>query len=95
MSDEKGFQGLWIPNSIIHRDISWSERALLAEIVILSKDKPCSASNEYLGKVLNIDRRQCIRLIKNLNDKGLVDIVYHNPKNRSLVPRLDSDKMSL
>lgn len=89
------FTGLWIPIEIINLNIGWSEKALLAEILSLSKDKPCSASNEYLGKVLNIDRRQCVRLIKNLNEKGLIEIVYHTPRNRSLVPKIDSDNMSM
>jgi len=56
---ERAFKGVWICAAIwTHPDLSWVEKALLAEIdSLVSDEAPCYASNEHLASRVQGDRR--------------------------------------
>lgn len=67
--------GLYIDPDILHDpDLSWPERALLAQVRQLAKHKPCSADNEFLGRCLHLDRRSVGRILARLQGQGRVRI---------------------
>lgn len=59
------------------KDLSWFEKILYAEITALSnKEGYCYASNSYLSTSFNISDKTITRAVKELNNKGLIFVVY-------------------
>lgn len=75
---------LKIPKEVLYLDIPPLERLVLAEIVALSKDDPCTASNEYIAKMINLNKRQVMRAIKNLSDGGYINLTFISPVKRQI-----------
>lgn len=70
-SFERDFKGVWIPKEIfLCKDISPTEKILLAEIHSLDKGEGCYASNKYLAEFVGISEGRlanCLTKLKQLN----------------------------
>lgn len=79
MTTERAFLGVWIPKDIyLHKQLTPTEKLLLAEITSFSKNGICFASNEHFSEFLGISKGQVSRLITKLNRMGLVlvELIY-------------------
>ncbi|WP_027405492.1 DnaD domain protein [Anaerovibrio sp. RM50] len=75
-------KGLWIPIEILSdKELTLSEKLVAAEIYILA---PCNASNNHIGNILNMNKRQVMRIIKNLEEKGWIKTTYLSPVRREI-----------
>lgn len=76
---KNGFKGLWIPSELCKRDdLSWNEKALLAQIELLSKGKNgCIASNATLARYLGFGEKTVRNLLWTLRKKNAL-----GPNNR-------------
>ena len=90
---ERQFLGVWIPKEIyLNKDLTPTEKLLLAEIHSFSKNGICFASNEHFAQFLGIGKKQVSRLITNLARLGFVkvDLIYkENTKEvekRTIIP---------
>ncbi len=84
---ERDFKGVWIPREIyLTKELSWSEKILLIEIDYLDTDpkKGCFASNQYLGKFLNLSAGRTANMISDLKAKGWIKQLFFDGKNRGL-----------
>jgi hypothetical protein len=76
MADEeptRGFQGVWIPASLWNEpNITWLEKALIAEIDNLSSQSPCFASSEYLAVRLDSTPASIRNMLSDLTRKGFI-----------------------
>lgn len=72
--------GLWIDGAVLFSDLSWIEKGILSDILVLSK-----GSNEYhktnpvIARVFNCSTRTVTRTIKSLYDKGLIKMIVTRP----------------
>ena len=85
----KKFKGIWIPVEVwelmISGAISTREVQLLSIIKNLENtDKGCFASNGYLGKMLNVRREYISRMIKNLKQRGFIELVKFDGRRRHI-----------
>ena len=80
------FKGVWIPREIWeHPDLTWLEKCLLAEIDSLSKpDKPCTASNDWLGKRFGVSEARMHNLIGSLRKRGFIEDAGFDGRIRSI-----------
>lgn len=80
------FKGVWIPREIWeHPDLTWLEKCLLAEIDSLSRhEKPCTASNGWLGKRFNVSEERMANIISDLRHRGFIEDVGFNGRIRSI-----------
>ena len=74
---DKQFRGCWIPAEVIKLfekgSINSSEVMLLITIdSLVSEDKGCFASNEYLGKKVGLSERQVQNMLSKLVEIGLI-----------------------
>ena len=75
MTTEREFLGVWIPKEIyLHKELTPTEKLLLAEITSFAKNGVCFASNEHFSSFLGISKSQVSRLITKLNRKGLINV---------------------
>lgn len=85
--------GLWIPVEILtDTDLTSTEKLVVAEIYFL---QPCVASNEHIGNILNLNKRQVMRIIKKLEEKGWIKTIYLSPVKREITStkNVTSDKI--
>lgn len=74
-SNERQFEGVWIPKEIYLRDdLTPTEKLLLAEIKCFTKNGTCFASNEHFSKFLGISKSHVSKLISKLNKMGLIAV---------------------
>jgi hypothetical protein len=76
---ERAFKGVWICAAIwTHPDLSWVEKALLAEIdSLVSDEAPCYASNEHLASRVNVSVSRVNDMLAHLQKAGfLVRVQY-------------------
>ena len=76
---ERAFKGVWICAAIwTHPDLSWVEKALLAEIdSLVSDEAPCYASNEHLASRVNVSVSRVNDMLAHLQKVGfLVRVQY-------------------
>lgn len=77
MTEERKFQGIWIPASLwLRRDLSLTEKALLLEIKSFDNDFGCVATNKRLGEALDLNPHSVSRIVKILANKGLIEVNY-------------------
>jgi len=75
MTTEREFLGVWIPKDIyLHKQLTPTEKLLLAEVTSFSKNGVCFASNEHFSEFLGISKSQVSRLITKLNRNGFVKV---------------------
>lgn len=76
--------GIWIPANLINNEnLDWTNRALMSEIMSLSKlEKGCIASNEHFAQLLGIGRSSVSKRITNLEKLGIIitNNIYDNKR---------------
>jgi hypothetical protein len=79
MSD-RAFKGVWICAAIWTRqDLSWVEKALLAEIdSLVSDETPCYASNEHLARRVNVSVSRVNDMLAHLQKMGFLFRVQYD-----------------
>ena len=61
------FKGIWIPNFILNLEsLGWTEKLILSEIIILSKNGECHANNKHFSKILGISKDRVSKVINKL-----------------------------
>lgn len=74
---ERQFLGVWIPKEIyLHKELTPTEKLLMAEIMSFSKNGVCFASNEHFAEFLGVSRRHVSRMIGNFVKLKLVKIDF-------------------
>jgi hypothetical protein len=76
---EREFLGVWIPKSIyLNKDLTPTEKLLLAEVSSFAKNGICFASNEHFADFLGISKKHVSKLVSKLSKMGLitVDLIY-------------------
>lgn len=87
MKDQRGFKGVWIDRDIwLRKDITPTDKCILAEIDSLDNENGCYASNVYLADNLAVSVSTIQRSIKTLEELGLIIIEY--PNNLTRIIRL-------
>lgn len=79
MTNEREFLGVWIPKEIyLHKELTPTEKLLLAEITSFAKNGVCFASNEHFSIFLGISKDRVSKLITKLRRMNLisVEIIY-------------------
>jgi hypothetical protein len=79
MTTEREFLGVWIPKDIyLHKQLTPTEKLLLAEVTSFAKNGVCFASNEHFSDFLGISKSQVSRLITKLNRNAFikVELIY-------------------
>ena len=72
---ERGFKGIWIPKEIwLNKELSPTEKILLAEIDSLDNGNGCYASNEYFAKFFDLTVRRIQQYLKRLTEIGYISI---------------------
>lgn len=77
---DKHQTGLWIDGAVLFSDLSWIEKGILSDILVLSK-----GSNEYhktnpiIARVFNVSTRTVTRTITSLKEKGLIELHITRP----------------
>lgn len=70
------FNGIWIPNFILKLEtLGWTEKLILSEIIILSKNGDCHANNNHFSKILGISKDRVSKVINKL-----IKLKYLNSK---------------
>jgi hypothetical protein len=74
MSEEYGFQGVWIPATLWkNKELSLTEKCLIVEIDNLAKNEaPCFASSEYLASFMNMEPGSIRNMLSDLAQRGHV-----------------------
>lgn len=77
---------LKIPNFVKNnKSISNSAKILYGDLVLLShKNGYCYASNKFLAESLNITTRSITRLLKELKEANLIEIIFTESYNRRI-----------
>lgn len=90
MSEQREFQGVWIPREIyLREDLSWTEKILLIEIQnFCNGEKGCFASNEYFAKFLNCSVGSIANMLTKLRNLGLVETINFDGRKRILQTNL-------
>jgi len=65
---------LTIPTEWLHSDLTYREMIVLSEIVNLSQNRKCTASNDYFSKTLNISKKNVSNVISSLQKKGYLTV---------------------
>lgn len=87
--EERKFKGIWIPKEIwLTNELSLQEKVVLVEIDSLDdEDTGCYASNKYFAEFFNLSNGRVSQIIKQLHDKGYLDIKY-NYNGKEITERL-------
>lgn len=87
MSDERKFKGIWIPAEIWEsKDLTWTEKLLLAEIDSLSKGEDgCFATNEYFCDLFDLKERRVQQMLQKLKGMQLISLTSFNGRKRCLI----------
>ena len=74
---KRDFKGVWIPKEIwLSTDLKVMEKLILVEIDSLDNEDGCFASNEHFSKFFSLSKNRCSEIIKSLEKKGYIEIVY-------------------
>jgi DNA-binding MarR family transcriptional regulator len=85
------FAGIWIPAEIwLNENLSLSEKILLAEIKNYDQVSGCKNTNQDFADFLNTSTSTIQRIIKNLNDLGLISLQYNEHQNERTIKFLKS-----
>jgi DNA-binding Lrp family transcriptional regulator len=73
---EREFLGVWIPKEIyLNKELTPTDKLLLAEITSLAKNGECFASNQHFSEFLGISKSQVSRLITKLVRLNFISVV--------------------
>jgi len=73
-----GFRGVWFPKGVWeNKDLSAIEKVFFMEIDIWDgEEAPCYQSNDYFSELFEISKLQCTKIVKKLEEMGLIEIEY-------------------
>ena len=72
---DREFLGVWIPKEIyLHKELTPTEKLLLAEISSFAKNGVCFASNEHFSNFLGVSKNHVSKLLTKLSRMGLISI---------------------
>lgn len=70
----RDFKGVWIPKNIwLNKELSVTDKVLLAEIDSLDNENHCTASNEYFADFFGVSVATITRSIKKLREMGYIE----------------------
>lgn len=70
----RDFKGVWIPKNIwLNKNLSVTDKVLLAEINSLDNEDHCTASNEYFADFFGVGVATITRSIKKLREMGYIE----------------------
>lgn len=79
------FTGVWIPKDIWeHPVLTWMQKCVVAEIMCLSLDGPCFASNRYLGEKFGVTEKRMKNIITDMRKKGIIEDVGRSGNSRHI-----------
>lgn len=85
---DSNFKGLWIPKDIwLAEKLTLQEKVLLAEIESLDNESGCYASNKYFSEFFGLSRNRCSELVKSLEKKKFINIVYIRERNNKSISK--------
>lgn len=93
----RDFKGIWIPREIwLAQDLKAQEKALWAEIHSLYDEEHggCYASNDYLCEFIGVKERRLQVMIATLKEKGWLEQVSFNGRQRILKAIIPTDDPS-
>lgn len=93
----RDFKGIWIPREIwLAKDLKAQEKALWAEIHSLYDEEHggCYASNDYLCEFIGVKERRLQVMIGTLKEKGWLEQVSFNGRQRILKAIIPTDDPS-
>ena len=69
------FKGVWIPKAVfLIDDLTLHQKIILSMVLNLSSDKPCIATNNYIGEILSISPNRVSVHLNNLKKMDYLDI---------------------
>jgi Helix-turn-helix domain len=93
---EREFKGVWITKEIyLRKDLTPTDKLLLAEIECFSKNGVCFATNQHFADFLGISKKHVSKLINKLASLHLIsiDLIYKEDSKeidkRIIMPRLE------
>jgi hypothetical protein len=94
---KKQYSGVWIPKELLNIGIkNGNEKILLAMIVSLSNEQPCTASDKYFAELLHLSISQINRMISTFERLGYIHKGTFNSKRQiildsNLLIRINAD----
>lgn len=84
------FKGVWIPKAVfIIDDLTLHQKIILSIVLNLSSDKPCNATNNYIGEILGIHPTRVSVHLNNLKKLDYLDIyIDRNKVTKQITKRL-------
>ena len=84
-NDNRQFLGIWIPKDIyLNKDLSWTDKILVIEILSLDNERGCFASNDYFAEFLGVTKTTISTSISKLKDLGFIEQISFNGRTRIL-----------
>ena len=86
----EAFKGIWIPQGVADfKDLSWTEKVLISEILALSNKMNCIANNAHFSKRLNITKESASHMINKLVRLGyLQSTINFKPNTKRVESRI-------
>lgn len=83
MGNQRDFKGVWIPKEIwLSPELDTNDqRVIWGEINSLDNKFGCVADNQHFMDSFKMTERQVQRVIKDLKDKGLIDVELNKAKH--------------
>jgi len=83
------FKGVWIPKAVfLIDDLTLHQKIVLSMVFNLSTDKPCIATNHYIGEILGIHPTRVSVHLNNLKKMGYLDIKIARNESQHITKRL-------
>jgi DNA-binding Lrp family transcriptional regulator len=93
---KRDFKGIWIPREIwLNEELNLFEKILFVEIDSLDNEDGCFASNAYFSKFFGISQKQITRYVAKLKEKGLIEQIGFDGRDRVLKSTPAWTKMSM
>lgn len=89
MTDNRRFEGVWIPTQIWNdKNLNALEKCILMEIHYLDNQEHCFASNEYFAEFCGCSDTKVTQTIKKLKELGYIEQVSFDGRVRVLKSNL-------
>ena len=83
------FKGVWIPKAVFTIDeLTLHQKIILSMVLNLSSDKPCIATNHYIGEILSISPNRVSVHLNNLKKMNYLDIKLVRNDLKQITKRL-------
>lgn len=83
------FKGVWIPKAVFMiDDLTLHQKIIVSMVLNLSSDKPCIATNNYIGEILSISPNRVSVHLNNLKKMNYLDIKIVRNNSKHITKRL-------